>query len=99
MEIHLPPEHDSLSRMTINNEQVLLRFTYCDTFDYWTFGVYELNQTPIIAGIKIVPNFPLLLFNQMRRFGGTQFFATSKNQRIGQRDFWDGNAQFWVVKK
>lgn len=96
-QIHIPQEHDSFSELTINGERLLLRFTYNDTFDYWTFGVYELNRTPIIAGLKIVPNFPMNLYIKLRRLGNTGFIATSKQQRIGHRDFWDGAAQFWMV--
>jgi hypothetical protein len=99
VQILVPREHDSFSALTINGGQYLLRFSYNDTFDYWTFGIYELNRKPIIEGLKIVPNFPLNLFLRMRRFGDTCFIATSKQQHIGRRDFWDGNAQFWMVTK
>ena len=99
LELLIPQEHDSFSEITINGELYLLRFTYNDTFDYWNFGIYELNREPIITGLKIVPNFPLNLFLPMQRFGDTRFVATSNQQHIGRRDFWDGNAQFWMVMK
>ena len=99
MEIIVPQEHDSFSEVTINEERFLLRFSYNDTFDYWTFGIYELNRMPIVAGMKVVPHFPLNLFNRMRRFGDTFFMATSKQQHIGRRDFWNGAAQFWLLRK
>ena len=98
-QILIPQEHDSFSAMNINGGQYLLRFSYNDTFDFWTLGIYELNRKPIIEGLKIVPNFPLNLFLRLRRFGDTFFIATSKQQRIGRRDFWDDNAQFWMVTK
>jgi len=98
-EILIPREHDSLSEITLGGEVLLIRFTYNDTFDYWTFGIYELNQTPIIAAVKIVPNFPLNLFLPMRRLGDTRFIATSKQQHIGHEDFWNENARFWMVTK
>lgn len=98
-QIFLPQEHDSFSEVTINGERFLLRFSYNDTFDYWSLGIYELNRTPIIAGMKIVPNIPLNLFIRLRRLGDTYFIATSKHQHIGWRDFWDGAAQFWMVTK
>ena len=68
-------EHDSFSDITINGERLLIRFTYNDTFDYWSFGLYETNRTPILAGIKIVPNFPLNLFLPMRRFDGVLMYG------------------------
>ena len=68
--IQFPHEHDSFSEITLNGELLLIRFTYNDTFDYWTFGIYELNREPIVAAVKIVPNFPLNLFLSMRRLDG-----------------------------
>jgi hypothetical protein len=97
--ISVPPEHDSFSEITVGAERFLLRFTYNDTFDFWAFGVYELNRAPVIAGMKVVPNFPLNLFLQVRRFENTVFIAASKLPRIGLRGFWDGAAQFWMVTK
>ena len=98
-QILIPQEHDSFSELSINGERFLLRFSYNDTFDYWTFGIYELNRTPILAGLKIVPNFPLTQFARLRRLGDTCFIAASKRQHIGRRDFWDEAAQFLVIEK
>ena len=97
--IIVPREHDSFGEITLNGELLLIRFSYNDTFDYWTFGIYERNRTPILQGIKIIPNFPLNLFLPMRRLGDACFIVSSKQQRIGRRDFWDSNAQFMVVTK
>jgi hypothetical protein len=99
LQIHIPREHDSFSELAINSERLLVRFTYNDTFDCWSFGIYELNRQPIIEGLRIVPNFPLLLYFPMRRFDGVNFIATCNRQHIVYRDFWDGNAKFWMVTK
>jgi len=97
IKIFLPREHDSFSDLTINGERLLIRFTYNDTFDYWSFGLYELNRTPILSGVKIVPNFPLNLFTPLRRFEGTLFMAATKLERIGSSDFWEDLASFLLV--
>jgi hypothetical protein len=99
LQILVPELHDSFSRLAINGENLLVRFSYNDSFDFWAFGIYELNRQPVIEGLRIVPNVPLLLFLPMRRFDGVNFMATSNAQRIGHRDFWDGSAQFWMVMK
>ena len=37
-----PPDmHDSFSRVVLNNTEYLIRFTYNDTGDYCTFGLYD----------------------------------------------------------
>jgi hypothetical protein len=98
-QIFPPQEHDSFSELTIKSERLLVRFTYDDTFDFWSFGIYELNREPIVEGLRIVRNFPLLLYFPRARFGGIDFIAACNRQNIGRRDFWDGNAQFWMVMK
>jgi len=96
--ILVPREHDSFSDITINGERMLIRFTYNDTFDYWTFGIYETNRTPILSGVKIVPNFPLTIFTPMRRLEGVSFIASTRQERIGYSDFWEELASFVMVE-
>ena len=98
-QILIPQQHDSFSEITLNGESLLIRFTYNDTFDQWSFGLYELNQTPILVGVKIAPNFPLNLFTPMRRLGDVYFIAMSKRPHIGRRDLWDGGAEFLIMEK
>jgi hypothetical protein len=96
-EFLVPNENDSFSRIEINGERFLLRFTYNDTFDFWTFGIYDMNQAAIIAGLKIVPNFPLNIFQHNRHLDGVFFIAESKNETIGHNDFRNENARFIMV--
>ena len=60
--IAVPDMNDSISRLSIDGKEYGLRFTYNEKYDYWNFGLYDWNNNPIIAGVKIVPNFPLLHF-------------------------------------
>ena len=96
-QIHVPREHDSLSQITLGGQARLIRFTYNDTFDTWSFGIYELNQKPIIQGLKIVPNFPLNLFCASPQLGDVHFIAQTKLAHIGYSDFWEEKASFWLA--
>jgi hypothetical protein len=95
-EIIVPKLHDSFSNLTINGENRLFRFTYNDTFDCWTFGVYNTDRSPILQGVKIVPKFPLNLYFPKSELSGVYFFAESHFEKIGRSDFWDENAHFFV---
>jgi len=38
----------------------ILEFTWNALNEFWTMNIYNRNEEPLILGIKIVPNFPLL---------------------------------------
>ena len=57
--IEVPDENDSLSMLSIDGKEYGLRFTYNEKYDYWSFGLYDEDEDPIIAMTRIVPNFPI----------------------------------------
>jgi hypothetical protein len=56
-------------------------------YDYWAFGLYEPDETPITQGIKIVPDFPMLFFNTQSKLPPGIFGAISGLKKIGRMDF------------
>ena len=92
--IEVPDMNDSVSRIVLCGKQYQIRFTYNDTFDYWTFGLYDSLGEPIRIGVKIVPQMPLNLFwgTDLMPFG--VFGVLSDLERIGRNDFVNGKAQF-----
>lgn len=94
----IPPDmHDSFSRVVLNNTEYLIRFTYNDTGDYWTFGLYDGEQRPLAAGIKIVPNSPLNFFYPCNGLPDGTFGVISDLDRIGRRAFQDGRTKFIFI--
>ena len=95
--ITVPDLNDSFSRIVLDDKEVLLRFTYNVFGEFWTFGIYELDETPIVASIKIVPNTPLNLWYIDSRLPFGDFGAISDLERIGRNDFSNGNAKFVFI--
>lgn len=96
--IDVPQMNDSFSRIILGGVEYQLRFTYNDTFDYWTFGIYNQNKEPLIVGLKIVPGFPLNLFaNNSPDIPNGFFIAKSNKEKIGHNDFYDGSASFYFI--
>ena len=92
--IEVPDMNDSISRVTLSGEDYQIRFTYNDTMDYWSFGLYDDQGEPIAIGIKIVPQMPLNLFFGVYQLPSGIFGVLSNLERIGHDDFKDGNAKF-----
>lgn len=97
--ISVPDMNDSVSRLVLNKKEYRIRFTWNDTASYWTFGISDSLNSPIIEGIKIVPQFPLNLFNDREEAPNGLFVATTDNDKIGRKDFIDGKAQFLFIPK
>lgn len=92
--IEVPDMNDSVSRIVLAGTQYLIRFTYNDTADYWTFGLYTPLNVPIVIGIKIIPNFPLNLFYGVTSLPFGVFGVMTNLDHIGRDDFRNGKAKF-----
>lgn len=94
--IEVPDMNDSMLRVILDEKYYQVRFTYNDTMDYWSFGLYDDRNNPIIIGLKIIPNTPIGLYLGTRKLPGI-FIARSANERIGRYDFMSGDAEFIYV--
>ena len=95
--IQVPNYNDSFSRVVLSGKEYLIRFSYNCEGDYWTFGIYDGNRSPYVAGIKIVPNSPLNFFYLCHGLPEGLFSAITVQKRIGRDDFQNGNAQFVFI--
>ena len=91
--IQVPEYNDSFSRVVLSGKEYLIRFSYNYAGNYWTFGIYDGNRSPYVAGIKIVPNSPLNFFYLCHDLPEGLFSAVTVQDRIGREDFQNGNAQ------
>ncbi len=85
-EIIVPEGHDTMSRVTLDGTVYWLRFTYNGTEDYWSVGVYDEDENPIIAMEKIVPWFRLFNYPYTDLPGGT-LFCDCPNDTVKGDDF------------
>lgn len=92
--IEVPDMNDSVSRITLKGKQYQLRFTYNDTFDYWTFGISDSLGNPIRVGIKIVPRIVLNLFCGAVDMPLGVFGVLTDLEKVGRNDFINGKAKF-----
>ena len=97
IEITVPDFNDSFSRVVLSGTQYLIRFSYIDTFRYWTFGLYTTLQEPIVEGIKIVPQFPINLFYSNRNMPNGVFGVFTDLAKVGRGDFLNGRAVFAYI--
>lgn len=63
-EIKLPSLKDSFSRVALGQNVYYLRLSYNDSQSFWVLGLYDLQKNPLVAGMKLLPFFPLNLFCQ-----------------------------------
>lgn len=95
--IKVPDMNDSMSSLSINGKEYILRFTYNENYDYWSFGLYDWDKSPIIAMTKIVPNFPLLHFYTDTGVPEGIFGCLSDTDKVGREAFNDKTAEFVYI--
>lgn len=96
--ITVPDMNDSMSTITIEEKDYIIRFTYNELGDYWSFGVYDIKEEPIISMTKIVPDFPIIYFYTYGGLPDGVFGALSETGgRIGRQSFNDKSAKFVYI--
>ena len=95
--IEVPDMNDSISALSIDEKEYGLRFTYNEKYDYWSFGLYDEDDIPIIAMTRIVPNFPILHFYTETDIPDGIFGCISDLDTVGRNAFIDGTAEFVYI--
>ena len=95
--IDVPDENDSMSELAIDDEVYLLRFTYNPKFDYWSFGLYDIEENPIIAMTRIVPNYPIFDWYKDTELPDGIFGCISDSETVGRDAFKNKTAEFVYI--
>ena len=95
--IEVPDMNDSVSTLSIDGKEYGLRFTYNERYDYWSFGLYDEDNAPIIAMTRIVPNFPILHFYTDSNIPDGIFGCVSDIDTVGREAFNNKTAEFIYI--
>lgn len=94
LSIEVPDRNDSLTRIVLDGKVYFLRFTWNMRGDFWTFGLYDALEQPIVLALKVVPNCVLNLYVTHLDLPNGAFIALTTEDRIGRKDFQEGKAEF-----
>lgn len=94
LRISFPDGPDIIVNIELENALYQLRFLYNTDDDAWTLSLRDKDNQPLIEGIKIVPNFPLLWLHHLPGVPGGEFMALSQADNIGRDAFTKGAATF-----
>lgn len=92
--IQVPDMNDSVSTLIIDGTMYRIRFTYNEKYDYWSFGLYKADGSPLVAMTRIVPNFSLFFYYSGVDFPDGHFGCISKKETVGRYAFVNGDAEF-----
>lgn len=95
--IKVPDMNDSLSTLSVDGVEYLLRFTYNEKYDFWNFGLYTVNEEPIIAMTRIVPNFPIMHYYTYTDIPDGIFGCLSDTGEAGRQAFNNQTAEFVYI--
>lgn len=97
--IKVPDQNDSMSTLSIDGVEYLLRFTYNEKYDFWNFGLYTVAEEPIIAMTRIVPNFPIMHYYTYTEIPDGIFGCLSDTDKVGRQAFNQQTAEFVYIPK
>ena len=97
LEIAVPDLNDSFSRVVLDGKQFMIRFTWNDTAQRWSFGLYTMQKEPLAVGLRMVPRFPLNIQIVDDRIPFGVFGVYSDLKSVGRKDFIDGKAVFAYI--
>lgn len=95
--ITVPDMNDGVSTLSLDGVEYGLRFTYNEKYDYWSFGLYDSENNPIIAMTKIVPNFPIFQFFSEIEIPDGIFGCLSDIEKVGRNAFTKKTAEFVYI--
>ena len=95
--IEVPDMNDSISTLSIDGKKYRLRFTYNEKYDYWSFGLHNEEDKPIVAMTRIVPNFPIFHFYTSTDLPDGIFGCISKTDKVGRYAFVNKTAEFVYI--
>ena len=97
IEITVPDFNDSFSRVVLDGKQYLIRFSWSETAQRWSFGLFTMQKEPIVQGIRMVPQFPLNLQIVGDTFPQGVFGVYSDVPAPGRTDYLDARAIFAYI--
>ena len=97
LKISVPDMNDSYSRVVLDGVQYLIRFTWNEAAQRWSFGLYTMQREPIAIGVRLVPRFPLNLQIVNDKFLSGIFGVYSDLESVGRQDFLNGHASFAYI--
>ena len=97
LDISVPDMNDSFSRVVLDGTQFFIRFTWNDTAQRWSFGLYTIQKEPLIQGQRMVPRIPLNLQIVREGVPTGAFGVFSDFASVGRRDFVNGRAAFAYI--
>ena len=97
LDISVPDMNDSFSRVVLDGTQYFIRFTWNETAQRWSFGLYTMQKEPIIQGQRMVPRFPLNLQMGDVRLPFGIFGVFTDLDAVGRDDFTNGKAAFAFI--
>lgn len=90
-------QNDFIMRVMLDGTMVHIHMSYNSGGDYWTIGFYDVDNKPIVDGIKIVPNFPLNFFYTAHDIPQGLLFVQTSLTKVGKNAFASGDAKLCYV--
>lgn len=102
LKISLIDSNDFVISTTLDDTVYKLHFAWNDYSGFWTIDFRDSDNTDLVRGIVVVPNFPLLNQYKVHNLPKGELMAVINNntkQQISRNDFVDGVASLVYIPR
>lgn len=72
-------EPDYIYQVALENNSYSLRFIYNETMKLTTLSIYDVDKTPVLCGVGLVPNYPIAVAYALPNFTGCFVMSSKSN--------------------
>ncbi|HGD3582234.1 hypothetical protein ACE3KB_06445 [Enterobacter hormaechei subsp. oharae] len=73
---------DQTLQAVFDDTPVTLRLRWNERFGFWSLGIYDRESLPIITGVKLVQNYPLLKNFSFDNFSGDIYCIRTYGEKV-----------------
>ena len=102
IEIRVIDANDSVQEVALDGDVFFLRMSWTSEGEFWSLGVEDFDRTVVLAGIRVVPDSPLLEMFRHLAVPKGELYAVLMDETRGdfvRSDFVTGTAHLVYVEE
>lgn len=90
--ISFPDGNDVVFGVPLDDKKFKIRFCWNHEGQFWALHLWDENDDVVLANIRVVPNFPLLMNHHVGDAPRGELIVLTKAEKLTRQCFQDGSA-------
>ncbi len=84
--------NDVVFSVPLDDVKYKIRMMWNHEGQFWTLHLWDANDNVILANVRVVPKFPLLMNHHVKNVPRGEFIVLTEKEDVGRDDFQSGAA-------